>query len=168
MSGIRTCSPAAPHMWFGQDSSRQDADSCGVDPTRPMQVDKLSMDRVTVFPDGELNVEALAAVPGSAAFMRPMAASRGMRGSTVLPGGVGNAAVAGPPHPVRVPPGMPGAGGVRQSGGRVGQRPPTGGAPDARYAQVGMVFWDGVCKRGMHDCAPGCCILGSVRAKCAA
>ncbi len=28
------------------------------------QVDKLSLDRVTVFPDGELNVEALAIVPG--------------------------------------------------------------------------------------------------------
>lgn len=32
------------------------------------------MDRVTVFPDGELNVQAMASVPGTAAFSRPVSA----------------------------------------------------------------------------------------------
>lgn len=38
------------------------------------QIDKLSMDHVTVFPDGQLNVEAVASVPGTAAFHRPVSA----------------------------------------------------------------------------------------------
>jgi len=38
------------------------------------QIDKLSMDKVTVFPDGELNVDAVASVPGTAAFHRPVSA----------------------------------------------------------------------------------------------
>jgi hypothetical protein len=32
------------------------------------------MDKVTVFPDGELNVDAVASVPGTAAFHRPVSA----------------------------------------------------------------------------------------------
>jgi len=40
----------------------------------PSQIDKLSMDKVTVFPDGELNIDAVASVPGTAAFHRPISA----------------------------------------------------------------------------------------------
>eukprot|EP00983_Pelagomonas_calceolata_P076128 1153287-Pelagomonas_calceolata.AAC.4 len=44
-------------------------------PSQSMQIDKLSMDKVTVFPDGELNVDAVASVPGTAAFQRPISAA---------------------------------------------------------------------------------------------
>jgi hypothetical protein len=41
-----------------------------------MQIDKLSMERVSVFPDGDINIEAIASAPGTAAFSRPVSAGK--------------------------------------------------------------------------------------------
>ncbi|KAG2499362.1 hypothetical protein HYH03_002937 [Edaphochlamys debaryana] len=74
------------------------------DPNLLYQVDKLSLDQVTVFPDGELNVQAVTSVPQSAAFTRPISAGRGLRNPPINPS-------AGPVQPMRMPAGfMPGAG----------------------------------------------------------
>lgn len=45
------------------------------------QVDKLSMDHVTVFPDGQLNIEAVASMPGTAALARPVSAGMDITGT---------------------------------------------------------------------------------------
>ncbi|GLI68927.1 hypothetical protein VaNZ11_013348 [Volvox africanus] len=77
------------------------------DPNLIYQVDKLSLDQVTVFPDGELNVQAVASAPGAAAFARPISAGRGLRHPPVSPG---------PVQPMRVPQGFGGmAGGAGPS-----------------------------------------------------
>ncbi|KXZ56639.1 hypothetical protein GPECTOR_1g576 [Gonium pectorale] len=75
------------------------AQAAGRDPNLLYQVDKLSLDHVTVFPDGELNVQAVAAAPGAAAFTRPVSAGYGLRHPPPNPG---------PVQSVRVPPGLAG------------------------------------------------------------
>jgi hypothetical protein len=52
-------------------------------PNALYEIDKLSLDHVTVFPDGQLNVEAVASVPGTAAFSRPVSA--GESPHTIMP-----------------------------------------------------------------------------------
>ena len=37
-----------------------------------LQIDKLSLERVSVFPDGDINIEAVATAHGSAAFSKPV------------------------------------------------------------------------------------------------
>ncbi|GLC35838.1 hypothetical protein PLESTB_000499600 [Pleodorina starrii] len=90
------------------------------DPNLLYQVDKLSLDQVTVFPDGELNVQAVASAPGAAAFARPISAGRGLRHPPASPG---------PVQPMRVPQGFGalgmGAGaGAGPSGASPGRGPP--------------------------------------------
>eukprot|EP00798_Chlamydomonas_sp_ICE-L_P008206 gene8206-1468_t len=95
------------------------------DPNLLYEVDKLSMDRVTVFPDGELNIEAMAAAPGAAAFMNPVSSSREMRPHT------------GPVQPVRMPQRMPGPA-MRNPVVRRSAPNQRAGGPgnDARYSQI--------------------------------
>ncbi|KAJ9510589.1 hypothetical protein QJQ45_027465 [Haematococcus lacustris] len=77
-------------------------------PNALYEIDKLSLDHVTVFPDGELNVAAVASVPGTAALARPVSAGRALKGpsSSLGPG------LAPPMQPMRMPQqlaaGMPG------------------------------------------------------------
>ncbi|GFH21531.1 uncharacterized protein HaLaN_18856 [Haematococcus lacustris] len=79
-------------------------------PNALYEIDKLSLDHVTVFPDGELNVAAVASVPGTAALARPVSAGRALKGpsSSLGPG------LAPPMQPMRMPQqlaaGMPGVG----------------------------------------------------------
>ena len=60
-------------------------------PNALYEIDKLSMDHVTVFPDGQLNIDAVASVPGTSAFARPVSAGecgvcmkRGERGQSTV------------------------------------------------------------------------------------
>ena len=52
------------------------------DPNVLFEIDKLSLERVGVFPDGDINIQALASSPGSAAFSKPVSAVSGLRTST--------------------------------------------------------------------------------------
>ncbi|KAJ9510458.1 hypothetical protein QJQ45_015931, partial [Haematococcus lacustris] len=54
-------------------------------PNALYEIDKLSLDHVTVFPDGELNVAAVASVPGTAALARPVSAGHWLHASTEQP-----------------------------------------------------------------------------------
>ncbi|GFR41222.1 hypothetical protein Agub_g1895 [Astrephomene gubernaculifera] len=93
------------------------------DPNVLYQVDKLSMDQVTVFPDGELNVQAVAGVPTAAAFARPVSAGRGLRNPSVGP--------SPPPQPMRMPSGFGNLGaGAGPSGSRMGG--PSAAGPSGR------------------------------------
>jgi hypothetical protein len=49
-------------------------------PNMLYEIDRLSLDHVTVFPDGELNVEAVASMPATAAFSRPLSAGAWLGG----------------------------------------------------------------------------------------
>lgn len=51
------------------------------DPNVLFEIDKLSLERVGVFPDGDLNIQAVATTPGSAAFSKPVSAVSGLRTS---------------------------------------------------------------------------------------
>lgn len=50
--------------------------STGPDPAHKcvarLQIDRLAMERVAVFPDGDINIQGLASSPHSAAFSRPV------------------------------------------------------------------------------------------------
>ena len=60
------------------------------DPNLMFEIDNLSMNKVQVFPDGELDVQARCNAPHSAAFVRPSSAGRSLR-----PQGLGAPAPAG-------------------------------------------------------------------------
>jgi hypothetical protein len=49
------------------------------DPNLLFEINKLSMNKVQVFPDGELDVQARSGAPHSAAFARPTTTSRPLR-----------------------------------------------------------------------------------------
>ena len=46
------------------------------DPNLMFEINNLSMNKLQVFPDGELDVQARASAPNSAAFVRPSATAR--------------------------------------------------------------------------------------------
>eukprot|EP00877_Chromochloris_zofingiensis_P001776 jgi/Chrzof1/1159/Cz01g42220.t1 len=79
--------------------------SFGLVPKHFRVVSQLSLDRVQVYPDGELNVQAVASSGTSAAFARPVATNR--TGGTRVGSGLSS-----PPTPTaagRLPPGSPSA-----------------------------------------------------------
>ena len=49
-----------------------------------MQIDKLSLERVSVFPDGDINIEAVATAHGSAAFSKPVSSGTVRSAEAVL------------------------------------------------------------------------------------
>ncbi|PNH01101.1 hypothetical protein TSOC_013030, partial [Tetrabaena socialis] len=116
------------------------AQAAARDPNLLYQVDKLSLDQVTVYPDGELNVQAVAAVPGAAAFARPISAGRGLRNPPISPSPVQPMRMPqGFPHPSASP--SPGRMDVAMPAGRAGHplavgASPGGGRPVSREEVV--------------------------------
>jgi hypothetical protein len=49
------------------------------DPNLMFEINNLSMNKVQVFPDGELDIQARNSAPNSAAFVRPPSAHRALR-----------------------------------------------------------------------------------------
>jgi hypothetical protein len=49
------------------------------DPNLLFEINNLSMNKVQVFPDGELDIQARTSVPNSAAFVRPTSTGRALR-----------------------------------------------------------------------------------------
>jgi hypothetical protein len=64
------------------------------DPNLLYEIDKLSMERVSVFPDGDINIQGVATAAHTAAFARPVSQAYAMRSSVL------------PPHPHSVPQGL--------------------------------------------------------------
>eukprot|EP00955_Chlamydomonas_euryale_P098459 365146-Chlamydomonas_euryale.AAC.6 len=70
------------------------AGTTSADPNLLYEIDKLSMERVSVFPDGDVNVQGVATAPHTAAFTRPVSQAHATR--TAL----------NPPHPINMPQGL--------------------------------------------------------------
>jgi hypothetical protein len=68
------------------------------DPNLLFEINKLSMNKVQVFPDGELDVQARSSAPHSAAFARPTTTSRPLRAQPPRALAAGLHGVSGMPH----------------------------------------------------------------------
>jgi hypothetical protein len=97
------------------------------DPNLLYEIDKLSMERVSVFPDGDINIQAVATAPHTAAFARPLSQAYAMRSSVA------------PPHPHSVPAGLMhlGGGGAPSPAGHPNQRNGTGTGTGANTGTSG-------------------------------